>query len=227
MCGRYTLRRSDVAAAFAAVVEPGFEEFTERPRFNIAPSQNIAVVRMNRDGARALGFARWGLVPFWAKQLPKAQPINARAENVRTSGVFKGAFARRRCGVPADGFYEWQKLDAKTKQPMFVHYPDDRVFGFAGLWERWKPPGDPEAVPLDTCTIITTTPNRLMSPIHDRMPVILDSQDYGVWLDREADPEVAATLMRPYPDGELVATPVDRLVNSPKNDVPECVQSLA
>ena len=228
MCGRYTLRRIDLASSgLDAAPEPAFEEFTERPRFNIAPSQEIPVVRVNRDGGRAIGLARWGLIPHWAKALPKAQPINARAETVVTSGMFKQAFARRRCVVPADGFYEWRKLDARTKQPMFVHFPDERVFGFAGLWERWRPAGDPGAEPVDTCTIITTTPNRLMAPIHDRMPVILRPEDYGVWLDREADPRAAAGLMRPYPDGELEAVPVDRLVNSPKNDVPECVRSLA
>ena len=207
--------------------EPGFEEFTERPRFNIAPSQDVAVVRINKEGGRTLGLVRWGLIPYWAKTLPKAQPINARAETVRTSGMFKGAFERRRCIIPADGFYEWKKLDAKTKQPMFIHYPDDRVFGFAGLWERWRPPNDPDAPPLDTCTIITTTPNTLAATIHDRMPVILGPKDYCTWLDRKTDPQVAAQMMRPHPDGELEAMPVNRLVNSPKNDVPECVEALA
>jgi putative SOS response-associated peptidase YedK len=226
MCGRYTLRRIDISkAGFDAVPEPGFEEFTERPRFNIAPSQDIAVVRMNKNGGRSIGPVRWGLIPHWATEMPKAQPINARAETVTTSGMFKQAFARRRCIVPADGFYEWRKIDAKTKQPMFVHLPDDRAFGFAGLWERWKP--DEETEPVDTCTIITTAANGLMAPIHDRMPVILKPEDYGLWLDRDADPQDAAKLMRPYPDGELEAVPVDRLVNSPKNDVPQCVQSLS
>ena len=247
MCGRYTLRRIDLArSAFGAVPDPGFEEFeefTERPRFNIAPSQHVAVVRLNKAGGRSLGLVRWGLIPHWAKGPPKAQPINARAETVLTSGMFRQAFARRRCILPADGFYEWRKLDPKTKQPMFVHFPDERLFGFAGLWERRHPAGGasgadgsggegskggPEgAEPVDTCAIITTTPNQLMAPIHDRMPVILRPEDYAAWLDRETDPAEAAALMRPYPDGELEAVPVGRLVNSPGNDVPECVQSLA
>jgi putative SOS response-associated peptidase YedK len=228
MCGRYTLRRVNlVRSGLGAMPEPGFEEFTERPRFNIAPSQDVAVVRINKDGGRTLGLVRWGLIPYWAKTLPKAQPINARAETVRTSGMFKGAFERRWCIIPADGFYEWKKLDAKTKQPMFIHYPDERVFGFAGLWERWRPADDPDAKPLDTCTIITTTPNRLAATIHNRMPVILSPEDYGAWLDRNTDPEVAAQLMRPDPDDELEAIPVNRLVNSPKNDVPGCVEGLA
>ena len=172
MCGRYVLRSIDLArSAFNASLDPGFEEFTERPRFNIAPSQDVAVVRINQSGDRVLGLVRWGLIPHWAKEQPKIQPINARAETVPTSGMFKQAFAQRRCIVPADGFYEWKKLDAKNKQPMFIHFRDDRVFGFAELWERWKPTEDAE--PLDTCAIITTTPNTLMSSIHDRMPVIL------------------------------------------------------
>src|SRR3981081_3448502 len=124
MCGRYTLRRIDFAR-FGAEPEMGFEEFSERPRFNIAPSQDIAVVRINAKGDRVLGVVRWGLIPGWAKEPPKLKPINARAETVPTSGMFKQAFARRRCIVPADGFYEWRKLDDKTKQPMLVHFPHD------------------------------------------------------------------------------------------------------
>ncbi|MDB5302926.1 MAG: hypothetical protein JWM97_475 [Phycisphaerales bacterium] len=108
---------------------------------------------------------------------------------------------------------------------MFIHFPDDRIFGFAGVWERWQPPG--EAEPLDTCTIITTKPNVLMSSVHDRMPAILMPEDYTAWLSRETDAREAAALLNPYPDGELEAVPVDRLVNSPKNDVPECVKALA
>ena len=228
MCGRYTLRRIDLArAAMHATPDPGFGEFTERPRYNIAPSQPIPVVRVDKEGGRRIGPVRWGLIPHWAKEPPKVQPINARAETVATSGMFRQAFARRRCIIPADGFYEWKKVDAKTKQPMFVRFPDDRVFGFAGLWERWRPPGDADVEPVDTCTILTTAPNELMAPIHNRMPVILKPEDYAAWLDRDTDPRKATDLMKPYPDGELEAVPVDRIVNSPKNDVPECIQSLA
>jgi putative SOS response-associated peptidase YedK len=204
---------------------PGFEEFTERPRYNIAPSQDVAIVRINKNGDRVLGLVRWGLIPHWAKEVPKIQPINARAETVPTSGMFKQAFTRRRCIVPADGFYEWKKLDPKTKQPMFIHFPDERVFGFAGLWERWKPTEGAE--PVDTCTIITTTPNQLMASIHDRMPVILKPEDYGKWLDRETDPHEAEKLMHPYPEGELEAVPVNRLVNSPKNEGPACIEPMS
>ena len=144
MCGRYVLRgrREQLAIAMGLIDAPAFEEFTDRPRYNVAPSQHVPVVRVDAGGRRVGSLVRWGLIPHWAKDVPKVQPINARAETVRTSGMFRQAFERRRCLVPADGFYEWRKVDAKTKQPMFVHFPDDRVFAFAGLWERWRAPGD-------------------------------------------------------------------------------------
>ncbi len=201
---------------------PSFEEFDEKrivPRFNVAPSQQIPVMRLDKEGHRTLSLVRWGLIPSWQKALPKVQPINARCETAASSGMFKQALARRRCLIPADGFFEWQKLDAKTKQPMFIHFPDDRVFAFAGLWERWKDPTSDTVV--DTATIITTSPNEVMKPIHDRMPVILKAEDFGRWLDREKTSEQVADLLRPFPDGELEAYPVSRAVNSPKNDSPE------
>lgn len=228
MCGRYTIRRIDLFVRPGGMETPPFDEFDERritPRFNVAPSQDVPVVRLDKEDLQSLGFVRWGLIPHWAKGSPKLQPINARAETVRTSGMFRQAFARRRCILPADGFYEWRKLDAKTKQPMFIHFPDDRVFGFAGLWERWSPGEDAE--PVDTCTVITTTPNALMTEIHDRMPVILRPEDYAAWLARDTGLDEAAKLMRPYAEGEMVALPVSKLVNSPRNDVAECVRPLA
>ena len=225
MCGRYTVRRPDLArAALEAVPGLGFEEFTERPRYNVAPSQPVPVVRLNHDGLRVMTLVHWGLIPHWAKELPKIKPINARAETLATSGMFRQAFARRRCLVPADGFYEWRR-DGKTKQPVFVHLPDDRPFCFAGLWERWAPDADTE--PVDTCAIVTTVPNALMSGIHDRMPVILGPADYAAWLNRDTDPQNAAAMLQPYPDGEFVADPVGRHVNSPGNDTPECVRPVA
>jgi putative SOS response-associated peptidase YedK len=225
MCGRYSLRRVNLAASgLDAVPELPFEEFTEHPRFNIAPSQSVPVVRLDKEGKRSAGLLRWGFIPRWAKEMPKVQPVNARAETAPTSGMFRDAFARRRCLVPADAFYEWRKLDAKTKQPMWMHFPDDRVFAFAGLWERWRPGDDAE--PLDTFTILTTTPNDLMTPIHNRMPVILRPADYARWLDPATGPQEAARLMAPYPDGELEAVPVSRTVNSPRNDVAGCIEPL-
>lgn len=225
MCGRYVLRRIDlIRSGFNADLLPDFEEFTERPRFNLAPSQQIPVVRLDKDGNRVVAPIRWGLIPSWSKAQPKVQPINARSESAATSGMFKQALNRRRCIIPADGFYEWKKLDPKTKQPMFIHFPDDRLFGFAGIWERWRDPATDSVV--DTTTILTTTPNDLMKDIHDRMPVILKPNDFSRWLDREVTADAVVELMRPYPDGELYAYPVSRTVNSPRNDDPSCVAPI-
>lgn len=232
MCGRYTLRRPDLlAAVFGATAPllPGFDEFTERPRFNVAPSQDVCVVRVDSTGQRVLSLVRWGLVPSWTKGKPKAQPINARAETVATSGMFRQAFERRRCLVPADGFYEWRKDADGTKQPMFVHRDDDAPFAFAGLWERWKPQGEDgeEIEPVDTMTIVTTTPNALMSSIHDRMPVLLAERDYARWLDREAPAADVAPLLKPYASDDLRATAVSTRVNAPRHDDESCVTPLA
>jgi putative SOS response-associated peptidase YedK len=227
MCGRYTLRRPELLDLGLRHEPQQFEEFSETrlvPRFNIAPSQDVAIVRTNANGDRVLGLVRWGLVPSWSKGLPKVQPINARAETVPTSGMFRSAFKSRRCLIPADGFYEWQKLDAKNKQPMFIHFPDNRPFGFAGLWESWKPSEDES--PLLTCTIITTVPNALMSPIHNRMPVIIKPEDYEQWLDPKTEASEAVGLMKPYPDGKLAVKPVSKLVNNPRNDSPDCIKTF-
>jgi putative SOS response-associated peptidase YedK len=144
-------------------------------------------------------------------------------ETVATSGMFRQAFQRRRCLQVADGFYEWRKENGE-KQPYFIRFPDDRTFGFAAIWERWKP--DPDAEPIDTVCHVTTTPNKLMKPIHDRMPVILRPDDYDLWLDRDADPSKLKALLRPFPDGELETYPVSKIVNSPKNDGPENVMPV-
>lgn len=203
MCGRYTLRQID-AKRFGVPYNPPFEEFTERPRFNVAPSQAVPIVRVaGDDGTREAALAKWGLVPAWTRGKPKLRPINARAETVATSGMFRQPFARRRCLVPADGFYEWKPLEGKkVKQPYFVHFPDDRVFAFAGIWDRWhNEAGDDE----QTVATITTTPNATMKPFHDRMPVILPEADYERWLDPETSTEEAIALLKPWPDGELEA----------------------
>jgi putative SOS response-associated peptidase YedK len=224
VCGRYRLTRFDLLRlGLRAPPLPGFEEFTERPRWNVAPSQRMPIVRMSEDGSRELAIARWGLVPSWAKEMPKVQPINARAESAATSGMFRQAMARRRCLVPADGFYEWQGAKP-PKQPFFIHKSDDGLFCFAGLWERWRPPGASEV--MDTYTILTTTPNQLMSGIYNRMPVILQDADYDSWLDMATGVDKATSMLKPYADGELEAYPVSRYVNSPKNDDPQCAERV-
>ena len=225
MCGRYTLRRYefDLYGVSGQLSLP-FEEFSERPRFNVAPQQDVAVVRVNAKGERVLGLVRWGLVPSWTKQTPKVQPINARAETVTTSGMFRQALARRRCLVPADGFYEWQVVSPKQKQPFLFTVKNDAPFAFAGIWERWTAP-DAEH-PQDTMAIITTQANDVVQPVHARMPVILHPSDYATWLDRDAPVDDAAALLRPFPAGQMHATAVSTRVNTPRNDDAGCVKPV-
>jgi putative SOS response-associated peptidase YedK len=220
MCGRYMLT-TPVDALRQLFL------FTERPnlapRYNIAPTQEVPVVRRTRDGAgRELIMVRWGLVPYWADD-PKIgnRLINARRESVARTAAFREAYQRRRCLVPADGFFEWQK-EGRTRQPLLVRRKDQAPFAFAGLWERWPQPGGGV---LRSCTIITCPPNELIAPVHDRMPVILASEDYERWLDpSRAD---GRELLEPYPAAELEAFPVSPRVNSPQYDDPECIAPLA
>jgi putative SOS response-associated peptidase YedK len=222
MCGRYRIKRFDLlVAGLRSQPLPGFEEFDEKPRWNVAPSQLVPIIRSGQNGTNELALVRWGLIPSWTKERPKLQPINARAETIATSGMFRQAFARRRCLIPADGFYEWKKM-GKAKQPMFIHRRDDELFRFAGLWERWTPPG---AEPVETMTIITTTPNPLMDLIHDRMPVILRPEDCDRWLNPKTSPADAQAMLKPCDPDELEAYPVSKLVNSPRNDDPSCCES--
>jgi putative SOS response-associated peptidase YedK len=160
--------------------------------------------------------------PPWADD-PKVgnRMINARSETVATSGAFRSAFRRRRCLVVSDGFYEWQRQE-KRKQPFYIHMRDDSPFAFAGLWEVWE---GKDGTVLETCTVLTTEPNELMRPIHNRMPVILDRESYDLWLDPEMrEPDPLKALLRPYPEDKMAAYPVSLLVNSPANDVPECLE---
>jgi putative SOS response-associated peptidase YedK len=214
MCGRYTLRRIDTRR-LGVELTPGFEEFTERPRFNVAPSQSMPIVRMIGDH-RELALAKWGFVPWWAKEQAKLKPINAKCETAASGRMFREAFTRRRCLIPADGFYEW-KGSKPPKQPYFIHMKDDSSFAFAGLWERWKPPDGRGAV--DTFTILTTAPNELTAPIHNRMPFILQERDYERWLSGDAPTD----LLKPYDAAAMEAFPVGVKVNTPKNDSPDLV----
>ena len=225
MCGRFTLRApaSVVAAQFGLFEMPPFA-----PRFNIAPTQPVAVVRCSPENSRPereLVWMRWGLIPSWAKDPAiGSRMINARAETAADKPAYRAAFRRRRCLVVADGFYEWQRTGSR-KQPYFVHRRDDRPFAFAGLWESWE---GPDHSALQTCALLTTEPNELMQPIHDRMPVILAPDDYPQWLDPAMQrPESLAPLLRPYPDGELTAYPVSTYVNSPTHEDPRCIERVA
>ncbi|HXY36302.1 MAG TPA: SOS response-associated peptidase [Planctomycetaceae bacterium] len=220
MCGRFTLRArpADLVEVFELLREP---ELT--PRFNIAPTQPVAIVRQV-DKHREISMVRWGLIPFWAED-PKVgySTINARAETVAKKPTFRQSFAKRRCLIPADGFYEWQRMDGR-KQPFFIHMKDDRPFAFAGLWDRWKR-GDQA---IESCSIIVSNANELVEPIHDRMPVILDQEDYARWLDpKNQDTAALQGLLRPYPAEGMTAFPISTLVNSPRNDQPECIERLS
>lgn len=219
MCGRFTL-----------TVDPGqlqeafpWVDFPDQipQRFNIAPSQPVAVVP--NDGTNRLDFYNWGLIPFWAKD-PKigSRMINARSETIAEKPSFRGSFKYKRCLILADGFYEWQKRpDSKSKIPHFIHLRERQPFAFAGLWDSWNSEDGSE---IRSCTIITTEPNQLLINIHNRMPVILKPESYKDWIkDGENDPNLLMSFLKPYPSEAMEAYPVSTMVNSPQNDSPDCV----
>jgi putative SOS response-associated peptidase YedK len=221
MCGRFTLKASakNLADLFQLTVVAEIA-----PRYNIPPSAQVLAVRERPETSRReLVCLRWGLIPSWADD-PATGLINARSESAAEKSAFREAFRRRRCLVPADGFYEWKKTDS-TKEPYYICLADGRPFAFAGLWESWL---DRVGKPIESCAILTTNANEVVRPLHDRMPVILDERDYGSWLDPHQDkPEALQTLMRPYSGSDLIAYQVSRLVNSPKNDTPACLERAA
>lgn len=220
MCGRFTLRAPALilAEVFGIPPLPGL-----RPRYNIAPTQPIAVVRGAEQ--RVWCELRWGLIPYWAKEASIGnRMVNARAETVADKPAYREPFARRRCLIPADGFYEWQKLGRARKQPYYLHRADDRPFAFAGIWDRWR---DRRAGGwIDSCALITTEPNDLVAPIHDRMPVILQPGEFDRWLDPGSGVESLRALLRPTPVGNLVARPVTVHVNNAANDDSACIEPL-
>jgi putative SOS response-associated peptidase YedK len=216
MCGRFTMsyRKAEMLAAALGVPIESLTDY--RPRYNIAPTDPHWIVRTRYEDREILP-ARWGLVNFWAKDRKQAfKNINARAETVQKSPAFRAAFAERRCVVPADGFFEWTG-PKENRQPIWFHRPDGGLILFAGLYESWKPsPEERER----TFTIITTNANELVTPVHDRMPVILEDDAVDDWLYAKQSPESLIELLRPAPEGTLVATPVSQRVNSVKNDDP-------
>ncbi|MEE8147325.1 MAG: SOS response-associated peptidase [Longimicrobiales bacterium] len=215
MCGRYAL--ATPAEELTEVFDVPPISFDYRPKYNIAPTQEAPVVASDSRGKR-MGLLRWGLVPFWAKDVGIGnRMINARCETLLSKPAFKYAVESRRCLVLADGFYEWC-AGADGRVPHWIHLPDGGPMAFAGLWERWDG-GEDE--PLFTFTIVTTDASPSIERIHDRMPVILEEDARERWLDRDLPGESAAELLSPY-EGELREHEVSRLVNSPANDVPEC-----
>ncbi|HVL38155.1 MAG TPA: SOS response-associated peptidase [Fimbriimonadaceae bacterium] len=260
MCARFTLRTG------AATIVDLFDlsEVPEMPpRYNIAPTQDVVAVVLDKHGEKRARLLRWGLVPSWAKDPTIGQRmINARREGINDKPAFRKAFERRRCLIPADGFFEWMEVEEPAqegapavstghaqqglfgdefpeapgpprnrqsakrrtrKQPFYIGLTDFRPFAFAGLWEYWK--GEDQE-PLVTCTIITTEPNDLVRPMHDRMPVILPREAHELWMDQSAPEDAVLGLLEPYPSAGMAAYPVDPIVNSPQNEGPECVRPV-
>lgn len=227
MCGRYTLTDpGSLIEELASDDEHPFDDhgLSLAPRYNIAPTQDVAAVRQAEDGSRHLGLLHWGLVPFWAKEKSIGnRMINARSETAAEKPSFRNALKRRRCLILADGFFEWKKMGG-AKQPFYIHLEDRRPFAFAGLWERWDKGEDG---PLESCTILTTSPSESISHLHDRMPVILPRAGYDTWLDASIeDAEALEPLLGPYDPDALGFEPVSRRVNNPRHDEPGCVEPI-
>ncbi|MFZ0532487.1 MAG: SOS response-associated peptidase [Anaerolineales bacterium] len=222
MCGRFTLTidPNHLQEAFPWADIP--EDLN--PRYNIAPSQPIAVIP--NTGDNTVSMYKWGLIPSWSKDPAIGdRMINARAESLAEKPSFRNAYRRRRCLILADGFYEWkQSPSLKSKQPVYIRIKSERPFAFAGLWEIWKSPDGSE---IRSCTIITTQPNSLLEPIHNRMPVILPPNAYNLWLASEdRQPAQLNDLLIPYPSDEMIAFPVSKMVNSPQTDSPDLIKPL-
>ncbi len=194
------------------------------PNYNVAPSQPVRAVRLNADGRLEMVRLRWGLVPSWSKgPNSRYSMINARSETVHQKPAYRTAFRRRRCLIPADGFYEWKKTES-GKQPYFICRRDRRPLAFAGLWEHWERGGEGG---MESCAIIVTVANSVIRPVHDRMPVILSAQEYGRWLDpRNEDPEELLPLLSPCADAALEVYPVSRRVNSPRNQGADLLRAV-
>ena len=221
MCGRFTLTAD--SATVQEALDLGNMPAELEPRYNVAPTQPVAIV--TEPDEREVKLFRWGLIPSWAKDIKIGyRLINARAETVAQKPAFRAAFSRRRCIVLADGFYEWQRVGKKKKQPYYFRLASGQPFAMAGLWEVWR--RSKEAEPLYTCTIITCAANERVAPIHHRSPVILDAEKPWVWLDPDASREQLRDLLMPLPAEQIDLYPVSPLVNSPRNDLPSLVEPI-
>ena len=219
MCGRFALKNPKaIKASF------GLEEMPDLPpRYNIAPSQDIAIVRFSPAG-RHLSLAHWGLIPSWSKESDKSySTINARAETVDSKPSFRVSFRDHRCLIPADGFFEWETTTA-GKQPHLIRRSDGAPFAMAGLWSRWR--GAAAGEPVESCTILTCPANELVSRLHDRMPVIVPASRWDRWLDPATDPAALGDVLVAAPADDMESIPVSRAVNSSANDSPECVRPV-
>jgi putative SOS response-associated peptidase YedK len=219
MCGRYRLSRRK------QIIEEHFDTITGEedwgPRYNIAPTQPIPIIRQHpKEPRRDLSLVRWGLIPSWAKDASSAaRMINARSETAATLPAFRDALKSRRCMIPADGFYEWRR-NGEAKQPFCFEVGDGELFAFAGLWERWK---DPAGTWVKTCAILTTTPNSVTATVHDRMPVILNPDSYDLWMDPGfTDVAGASDLLKPFDAAAMRCYPISSRINHVANDDAEC-----
>lgn len=219
MCGRFTLTLSSKEVAEILNIT---EEMEWTPRYNIAPTQPVPVIV--NDGQNRIKLLQWGLTPFWSKYANMgSKMINARAETIDTKPSFKHCFRKQRCLILADGFYEWTR-EGTIKIPYRITIPNRQVFGFAGIWDSWK---SPDGHVKQTCSIITTAPNELMSSIHDRMPVILEQEREGTWLDPDLTDSIRLkSLLTPYPSKLMNAYQVSTAVNSARYDVVKCIQPV-
>jgi putative SOS response-associated peptidase YedK len=220
MCGRYVLKRKDLEALMAQLGVKDPREFVSR--YNIAPSTMVPAIRTSSAGPREAASLQWGLVPWWSKDpAGGARLANARAEGIATKPSFREAFRKRRCVVPASGFYEWQTL-GRMKFPWYFSMQDESPIALAGLWEHWH---GADGTTLETCSLITTTPNEVVRPLHDRMPVILAGAAIDQWLDPvNADPAGLEPLLAPFPANLMKAMPVSPRVNSVRHEGPECLE---
>lgn len=218
MCGRFSF------SPLSKVIEDRFDvkvDSSYKPRYNSAPSQNLAVISNLEPGK--LSYFRWGLIPFWAKDSKIGyRMINAKSETITEKPSFKNSFKRKRCLVLSDGFFEWKKTGDKEKIPYRILMNDENLFAMAGIWDSWK---DKQGELINSFSIITTRPNELMENIHDRMPVILDRENEKVWLE-DTPTDDLMELLHPFPAGKMTAYPVSKLVNSPANDRPEILERV-
>lgn len=224
MCGRYFLHSDlDVLTDLFGELDG---EVSLSPRYNIVPGQAIPIVRADAQGKRHLAFAHWGLVPSWSKGPDsKYRMINARAETVAEKPAFRSAYRYRRCLIPADGFYEWQSLPHGGKQPFCIRRLDKRPLAMAGIWEHWM---SDDGAELESCSIIVTQANTIVSPVHERMPVLIQQADFNPWLDRHRQhPQELQAFLASVPSDKLEMYPVSKAVNNPNNDSPDLIRPPA
>lgn len=220
MCGRFALVAT--REEFATQFHLG-RQVTVAPRYNIAPSQQIIIIRSRVYGSLPKAF-RWGLIPSWSTDLKAGNTlINARAETVKKKSVFRKAFDARRCLVPATGFYEWLRQEGGRKQPYFIQMRSGRLFAFAGIWDTWQ---SPEGESIDSCAIITTKANSIVGKIHDRMPVIIPETAYDLWLDSWEEGNFFDHYLAPYPPANMEAYPVGSRVNDARNEGEDCIRRV-